>query len=46
MASNINGCISEYRCTIATENGSEFDALEVAKGAIGDWGEIINKLNI
>ena len=39
-------CQSEYFYTIATEDGSEYDAFQIAKKAIADWDTIIKQLNI
>ena len=45
--SNTDGeCRSEYFYTIATKDGSEYDAVQIAKEAIADWDTIIKKLNI
>jgi hypothetical protein len=39
-------CRSEYFYTIETKDGSEYDAVQIAKKAIADWDTIIKKLNI
>jgi hypothetical protein len=42
----VGECRSEYFYTIATKDGSEYDALQIAKKAITDWDTIIKKMNI
>ena len=42
----VGECRSEYFYTIATDDGSEYDAFQIAQKAIADWYKIINQLNI
>ena len=42
----VGECRSEYFYTIATEDGSEYDAFQIAQNAIADWDTMIKQLNI
>ena len=43
---SVSECRSEYFYTIATDDGSEYDAFQIAQNAIADWDKIIKQLNI
>jgi len=42
----VGECRSEYHYTISTDDGSEYDALKVARNAVRDWEQLIDKLGI
>ena len=38
--------LSEYQYTILTDDGSEYDALDLARDTVRDWEQLITKLDI